>query len=116
MTFHTNDEAKDNGMCVSVLNDGRTIVAAITDHFGHFDDHSDAGPFTLMMVRPVGREGLKMGRVEIHLAPPVNAGGDDTWRFNFLLDLLFSDGAHLLARATGLELGESLPTLSFGIE
>jgi hypothetical protein len=30
-----------------------------------------------------------------------------SWRFNFFLDLLFDDGAHLLARANGLEVTES---------
>jgi hypothetical protein len=79
---------------------------------GQRDEPRDAGPFTLMIADSVTRGALKTGNVSIKIVP----NGNDTWRFNFLLDLLFSDGAHLLARATGLELSESLPTLSFGIE
>jgi hypothetical protein len=123
VTFHTNDEDKDPGVRVSVyvlLNDGRTTVAAISDHFGHFDDHSDAGPFTLLMVRPVSRARLKTGHVEIHLAPPIEAGlviSNDTWRFNFFLDLLFADGGHLIAKANGVELNVfSKLSAPFGIE
>jgi hypothetical protein len=124
VTFHTNDEDKDKGTRVSVyvlLNDGRTTVAAISDHFGKFDDHSDAGPFTLLMVTPVGRERLKTGLVEIHLAPSketgLTIGSSDTWRFSFFLDLFFADGGHLIARANGVEL-DTWSNLSapFGIE
>jgi hypothetical protein len=122
VTFHTNDEDRDSDTLVTVnvlLNDGRTTVATIEDHFGHFDDHSDAGPFTLLMVRPVSRELLKTGRVEIQLDRlSLHAGpniGGDTWRFNFLLDLLFADGGHLFARANGIEL-HRLSSALFGIE
>jgi hypothetical protein len=112
--FHTNDEDKDADSRVEVTVEliDKILVASIADEFQHFDDNSDAGPFTLILAGSVTRGALKTGSVSIKLVP----NGDDTWRFNFLLDLLFSDGAHLLARATGLELSESLPTQSFGIE
>ena len=69
------------------------------------------------MVRPVSRELLKTGRVEIQLDRlkfHVGPGGD-TWRFNFLLDLLFADGGHLFARANGIELHQ-VSSVLFGIE
>src|SRR5262249_54461727 len=40
---------------------------------------------------------LKAGSVAVKIKP----NGDDTWRFNFFLDLLFDDGAHLIAWPTG---------------
>ena len=41
----------------------------------------------------------------------------DTWRFSFFLDLLFSDGGHLVARANGVELDVGPNrSQSFGIE
>jgi hypothetical protein len=47
--FHTNDEDKDDDTHVTVtINDDNNVVAArISNDFGHFDDHSDAGPFGL---------------------------------------------------------------------
>src|SRR5215471_5663626 len=58
VTFHTNDDDKDNDTLVKVevrLGDQRTVVAKLCDFLGHFPDHSDAGPFTLLMVHPARR-------------------------------------------------------------
>jgi hypothetical protein len=118
LTFHTNDEDKDSDTLVEVevrLSDG-TVVAKLSDHLGHFDDHSDAGPFVLLMVQPVHRSQLRTGSVNILAFAPFSHG--DTWRFNFVVDLLFDDGAHLLARANGVQLksrGVAVQQL-FGIE
>ena len=124
VTFHTNDDDKDNDTLVEVevrLNDQRTVVAKLSDYLGHFPDHSDAGPFTLVMVQPARRSQLRIGSVNILASahatfPPFGHG--DTWRFNFVVDLLFDDGAHLLARATGIELNSPGVAVeqSFGIE
>src|SRR5215475_13927679 len=57
VTFHTNDDDKDNDTLVEVevrLSD-QTVVAKLSDHLGHFPDHSDAGPFVLLMVHPARR-------------------------------------------------------------
>jgi hypothetical protein len=112
--FHTNDEDKDADTRVEVRVEliDKTLVASIADEFQRFGDHSEAGPFTLKLAGSATRGALKTGSVSIKIMP----NGNDDWRFNFVLDLLFSDGAHLLARANRLELNESLPTQSFGIE
>lgn len=112
--FHTNGEDKDDDSRVEVtvrLMD-QTVVASIADEFGHFDDHSDAGPFDLLITQAATRGALKTGSVAVKIEP----NGDDTWRFNFFLDLLFEDGAHLIAWANGLEVTESRQEQSFGIE
>ena len=114
VSFHTNDEDKDGDSRVQVtvrLID-ETVVARIADTFGPFDDHSDAGPFDLLITRATTRGELKTGSVRVEIDPH----GDDTWRFNFFMDLLFEDGAHLIARANGLEVTESAQVQSFGIE
>jgi hypothetical protein len=114
VSFHTNDEDKDDDSQVEVtvrLMD-QTVVASITDEFGHFDDHSDAGPFDLLITQAASRGALKTGSVAVKISP----NGNDTWRFNFFLDLLFDDGAHLIAWANGLEVTESRQEQSFGIE
>src|SRR5690242_21716317 len=92
ITFHTNDEDKDNDTLISVtVQKGATVVAQIEDRFQHFNDHSDAGPFDLLLVNPLTRDQLKTGKMKIAIKP----NGNDTWRFNFFLDLRFSDGSHL---------------------
>jgi hypothetical protein len=114
VSFHTNGEDKDDDSRVEVtvrLMD-QTVVASIADEFGHFDDHSDAGPFDLLITQAATRGELKTGSVAVKIDP----NGDDTWRFNFFLDLLFDDAAHLIAWANGLEVTESRPEQSFGIE
>jgi hypothetical protein len=122
VAFHTNDDDKDDDTLVEVevrLSDS-TVVAKLSDYLGHFPDHSDAGPFTLLMVQPARRSQLRTGSVNIPAQntgtfPPFGHG--DTWRFNFVVDLLFDDGAHLLARANGVQLRSRQlpPQQSFGI-
>jgi len=116
VTFHTNDDDKDYDTLVEVevrLSDQRTVVAKLSDDLGHFADNSNAGPFTLLMVKaPVHRSQLQTGSVAITTSPV----GNDTWRFNFVVDLFFDDGAHLLARANGVEMSSGSGVQSFGIE
>jgi hypothetical protein len=127
VTFHTNDEDKDDDTLVRVevrLSDQSTVVAKLSDFLGHFPDHRDTGPFTLLMVQPAQRSQLRTGSVNIaakaaeRTSPFPPFIHDDTWRFNFVVDLLFEDGAHLLARANGVQLASSGEVVdqSFGIE
>ena len=113
ITFRTNDEDKNDDTLVTVVvGKGDTVAAKISDRFQHFNDHSDAGPFDLEIVTPLTRDDLKTGLVSLEITP----NGNDTWRFNFFLDLRFSDGSHLFARASRLQLTESLNRTFFGIE
>ena len=115
ITFQTNDDDKDDTTKVEVkvrLRDGRTVVAESSNEFAKFGNDSEMGPFALLVVNPVTREQLKTGRVTIGIL----TAGNDTWRFNFLLDMIFSDGGHLLARAAGIELTQDSGSQSFGIE
>ena len=54
ISFHTNDEDKDDDTHVTVdVRDRNNVVAAHVDNdFGHFDDHSDNGPFALVVRNP----------------------------------------------------------------
>jgi hypothetical protein len=114
VTFQTNDEDKDGDTLVDFtvqLIDG-TVVASFSNELGHFDNDAENGPFDLKLVDPRTRGELKTGNVTLKISPD----GNDTWRFNFFLDLAFDDGAHLIARACGLELSDSQREQSFGIE
>jgi hypothetical protein len=114
VSFHTNDDDKDHDtdVAVTVRLMDQTLVASIEGDFGHFNDNSDAGPYDLVIKQAATRGALKTGSVAIKISPV----GDDTWRFNFFLDLLFEDRAHLIAWANGLEVTEDRQEQSFGIE
>lgn len=105
ITFHTNDDDKNNDTTVNVVlaREGETI-AYISDVFGKFPDHSDAGPFTLLMKSPLGRDEVRNASVTISIEVPDGLFGGDTWRFNFLLDLFFVDGSHLISKGSNIEL------------
>jgi hypothetical protein len=114
ITFQTNDEDKDEDTLLDVtvaLLDGR-VVAQISDVFATFHDNHENGPYDLELVDPRTRGEMKGGNVTLNIDPT----GNDTWRFNFFLDLLFDDGAHLIAWARGLELSDSQREQSFGVE
>jgi hypothetical protein len=113
ITFHTNDDDKDDDTIVYVsVQKGTTVAADITDRFGHFNNNSDSGPFDLLMKNSLTREQLRTGNVTLAITP----NGNDTWRFNFFLDLRFSDGSHLIAKANGLQMTEIFQQLWFGLE
>jgi hypothetical protein len=114
ITFHTNNEDKDDDTHVTVTvraADG-TIAARIDDDFGHFNDHSTNGPFGMLVVNPAVKDLLTRGNVTLRVDP----NGNDTWRFNFFLDLAFSDGTHLNTEADGLELTQDRQQQSFAVQ
>jgi hypothetical protein len=114
VSFHTNDEDKDDDTHVTVTvrqRDG-TIAARIDDDFGHFNDHSDNGPYGLLILNPADKSDLTQGNVTIRVDP----NGDDTWRFNFFLDLIFADGSHLNTEANNLELNENRQQQTFAVQ
>jgi hypothetical protein len=114
ITFQTNDEDKDVDTLLDVtvaLIDGHA-VAQVSDFFGTFHDNQEDGPYDLELVDPRTRGEMKGGNVTLKITPQ----GNDTWRFNFFIDLLFDDGAHLIASARGLELSDSQREQSFGVE
>jgi hypothetical protein len=47
ISFHTNDEDKDDDthVTVRVTDENNVIAAEIDNDFGHFDDNSDSGPY-----------------------------------------------------------------------
>ncbi|TDD80577.1 hypothetical protein [Actinomadura rubrisoli] len=111
--FHTNNEDKDHDTNVLVIvRDGNgTDSAFIQNDFGHFNDNSNAGPFTMELRNPGLWQSIRSGTTLIRIGP----NGNDTWRFNMHVDLLFSDGSHLVTDANGIELDEDRNQQTFGI-
>jgi hypothetical protein len=114
ISFHTNDEDKDDDTHVTLeVRDQNNVMAARVDNdFGHFDDHRDNGPFGLVVRNPSEKIDLQRGSVKIHIDP----NGHDTWRFNFDLDLHFDVGTHLSGGAQGIELTQDRREQTFGLD
>jgi hypothetical protein len=111
--FHTNDEDKDDDthVTVTVRDDNNAVVALVSNDFGHFDDHGDSGPFGMAIQNPSEQERIVRGNVTVRIDP----NGNDTWRFNFFMDMQFSDGAHLSGSADGLALDQDRREQTFGL-
>jgi hypothetical protein len=111
--FHTNDEDKDDNSHVTVTvrdNDG-LIVSRIDDDFGHFNNDSDNGPFSLEVINPSERATMNAGTITLRIDPH----GNDTWRFNFSYRLRFSDGTTIAGENDGLELNQDRQQQTFGL-
>ena len=114
ITFDTNDEDKDDDthVLVSVVDANNVLAAQISSDFVHFDDHSSHGPYSLQILNPSARTDLVRGHVTIQ----INPNGHDTWRFNYELDLIFSDGTHLSGSEADNQLTQDDRTLTMGIQ
>lgn len=112
--FHTNDEDKDGNthVTVDVLDFDNVVAAHIDEDFGHFDDHSDSGPFPLAVQNASSRDKLQRGVVTVRIDPK----GNDTWRFNYFLELIFDDGSRLSGGVNGLELTQDHNQQIFGLQ
>ena len=110
--FHTNDDDKDGNTHVTVTvrqRDG-IIAARIDNNFGHFNDHSNNGPFNLIVFNRSTKAALQDGNATLRIDP----NGSDEWHTNVLLDLIFSDASHLGAAVDGLELDDDHRERTFG--
>jgi len=114
VTFHTNDEDKDGDTHVTItIRDSSNVRAArLSNDLGHFDDHGDFGPYSLEVTNPCTKESLQRGRIKIRIDP----NGHDTWRFNFDVELMFSDGTIFTGGEEGLELDQDRREQSFGLK
>jgi hypothetical protein len=65
ISFHTNNEDKDGDthITVTLVNEHIVIAMRISKDFGHFDDHSDSGPYALTMTNPSSKARLQSGKI-----------------------------------------------------
>src|SRR5262245_58771209 len=111
--FHTNGNDKDDNSHVTITvrdNDG-LIVARLDDDFGHFNNDSDNGPFSLEILNPAEKASMGAGTVTARIDPH----GDDEWDFNFSLRLRFSDGTTIACENDGLALNQDRQQQTFGL-
>jgi hypothetical protein len=102
--FRTNDEDKDHDTNVTIEVRDRIghLAARLSDTFGPFHDQTSTGPYQLELLNRVDSAALEGGKVLIRIDPK----GNDTWRFNFIVELHMDDGSTLSASADGVELNE----------
>lgn len=114
INFHTNDEDKDDDthVTITVKDENGTTAARLDSNFSHFSDHSDAGPYPLAIRSSSGKALMQRGSITIRVDP----NGHDTWRFNWELDLHFSDGSHLGAAVTGNQLSQNAKQDTWGLQ
>jgi hypothetical protein len=113
ITFHTNDKDKnrDTHVTVHVRDSNNMLCAHIDNDFGHFDDNSDNGPFTLQVVNAISKNDCQRGNVRLRIDP----NGDDSWKFNFNLTLAFDDSTILSGGVSGSRLDQNNREQTFGL-
>jgi hypothetical protein len=103
-SFHTNDDDKDADTLLTITVESGPNQFAQADNILHlFDDHTDNGPFGLSVQGKIPKSALQGATTTVRIDPV----GNDTWRFNYFLDLVYSDGTHQRFSYFGKQLTEN---------
>jgi hypothetical protein len=106
ITFHTNDDDKDNDTVVTIsVQAGNYEVASLVNSGTRFPDQSDSGPFALNIHGNPSLDSLRHGKLHVHIAP----NGHDHWKFNATLTFEFTDGTRLTPGWTGFDVNQDRP-------
>ena len=88
--FHTNSDDKDWDTKLTItIEKGPDQFAKVQDIVGGFPDHSDTGPFGLQIQGVNSKADLRGATTTLQIV----AVNDDTWQFNYFLELTYSDGS-----------------------
>jgi hypothetical protein len=102
-SFHTNNDDKDDDTLLDITIEKPPDEFAKVDSIrGTFDDHTDNGPFGLSVEGKISKGQLRDSTTTLKIHP----NGNDTWRFNYFLDLDYSDGTHQRYSYYGKQLKE----------
>ncbi|MFD3268636.1 hypothetical protein ACE3MS_00565 [Paenibacillus dendritiformis] len=87
--FHTNDDDKDHDTGLTItIEKGHDLFAKSDVIMGTFDNHSDNGPYGLHLLGQISKSQLEGATTPLSIQPD----GNDTWRFNYFLELGYNDG------------------------
>lgn len=111
--FRTNNEDKDHDSHVTtIVRDNNGVTAARKDsdyiRFPDYTDHSSP----LEVKNESTKESLQTGTIYIRLDPK----GHDTWRFNWDIDLVFSDGSRFVCEVHEVQLSDTKREETWGIQ
>jgi hypothetical protein len=123
ITFQTGTDNKEVASIIEVVvRDRRNqIVARASDSYGEFKNFSTHGPFSLDILAPAPRSSLTPGGgVWLTFTPQHsdlanNDDDNDNWKFNFYIDMVFSDESHLALSENGLEMGPKMNQRTLGL-
>lgn len=103
-SFHTNDDDKDfdTTLVISVEKGVDQFAKSELIVGDTFEDHRNQGPFSLRIQGTNSKLDLRGGTSTITIQP----NGNDTWRFNYFLELTFNDGSVQAFSFFGNELKE----------
>jgi hypothetical protein len=111
VSFFTRDDDKDHDTRIIVylyLPDGRAIGKTEIPN-EYFPDNTRQGPFPLSLnEKPMIGE-IMRGTTTIRISP----NGNDTWRFDYRIELHFSDRNHIVKDYKGIELNENNKDITF---
>jgi hypothetical protein len=109
-SFHTNDDNKDwDSVLTITIERGPDQFAKVDSIMGEFPDHSDSQPFAINVQGTVSKGALRGATTTLKMV----ANGNDTWRFNYFLDLVYNDGSRQAWSWFGNELRENRNIKSF---
>lgn len=123
ITFQTGNDNKEPASIIEVVvrNRRNEMVARASDSYGEFKNFSTHGPFSLDILAEVARGDLAPGgAVWLTFTPQHsdlvgNDDDNDNWKFNFYIDIVFSDGSHLAVSENGLEMGPKNTQRTMGL-
>lgn len=123
ITFQTGNDNKEPASIIEVVvrNRRNEMVARASDSYGEFKNFSTHGPFSLDILTEAARGSLTPGGAVWLTFTPQHTDGlgndddNDNWKFNFYIDMVFSDGSHLAISENGLEMGPKLTQRTMGL-
>jgi hypothetical protein len=102
-SFHTNDDDKDSDTLLNItLSNGPDQFAGVNGIIGLY--HSDVGPFALNVFGEQRKSDIRRAGTVTTLK--IIPDGNDTWRLNYFLDLVYFDGSRQHFEWFGLQLKE----------
>jgi hypothetical protein len=109
-SFHTNDDDKDwdTKLWIYVRPRAGADIARVGPITGRFPDHTDNGPFGLSIITSVAKNAIAGAHTDV----VIQTVGHDTWRFNYFLNLGFSDGSHLTYSWIGQVLDQDVTSIT----
>jgi hypothetical protein len=123
ITFQTGNDNKEPASIIEVVvrNRRNEMVARASDSYGEFKNFSTHGPFTLDILAEAPRSDLTPGGAVWLTFTPQHTDGvgndddNDKWKFNFYIDMVFTDGSHIAVSENGLEMSPKNTQRTMGL-
>lgn len=111
--FHTTNDDKDHDshLTIVVRDSAGRIAARVDSDFARFPDHSSFETF-IPVHNASSDDEMQSGSVTLRLDP----NGNDTWKFNCFVELIFDDNFRLGGEQASLRLSQNAREVAFGLQ